>query len=165
MISIAVDISGSTGSGTFEAKLECVADTFCDPSFRTPNNLGPVGPEYLDNFEGDCSGNAVTQEWYVPVKNYILTKVELFKGGGDTAVSGFEVTFAPDNDDLINWPEVKYLFGNKDLTENTESKEFTIDGELQEIKDIEYCIDGLGSNGVDGDLEGFRFTLFSGDTI
>ena len=45
--------------------------------------------------------------------------------------------------------------------------ELTIDGVINEIKDIEYCIDNIGSsfNAEHSDFEGFRFTLFSGEQL
>ena len=58
---------------------------------------------------------------------------------------------------------VTQLFGNKDLEEDKASVEFTIGGVVKEIKDIELCIDGVGTSSTGSDFEGFRFTL-SDDT-
>ena len=128
----------------FDATLVCGTD--CQASSRMPATLDPVdcdgnGPEYLTNFQGNSFSNPVTQEWYIPFKNYVLTKVELWKGADDRVVSGFELTFSPDNDGITGWPVVTQLFGNKDLEEDKASVEFTIDGVVNEIKDIEFCID------------------------
>ena len=79
--------------------------------------------------------------------------------------SGFEVTFSPDNDSITNWPpQLTYFFGNKDLEEDKASVEFTIDGVINEIKDIDICIDPT-NNGPGNDFEGFRFTLFDNSQI
>ena len=121
------------------------------------------GPEYLTNFEGNSFSNEVVFEWFVPVSNYILKKVELWKGSNDRVVSGFEVTFGPDDASFTNWPPLTYFFGNKDLNEDNQSVEFTIDGELKDIKDIEICFDNLNDpTSPNADFEGFRFTLFNG---
>ena len=79
-------------------------------------------------------------------------------------MSGFEVTFSPDSKDITGWPEVTQLFGNKELVTTVESVEFNIGGITNEIRYIEYCIDirKHPENSVHTDLEGFRFTLFSG---
>ena len=138
---------------------------------KSPATLDPVdcngnGPEYLTNFEGNSFGNPETQEWHIPYKNYILKKVELWKGSRDRVVSGFEVTFGPDNDSIMGWPEVTQFFGNKDLNEDNESVTFVDGSQINEIKDIEFCFDFINNpTAAGGDFEGFRFTLFNNQQI
>ena len=92
-----------------------------------------------------------------------MKKVELWKGSRDRVVSGFEVTFAPDNDSITGWPEVTQFFGNKGLNEDNESVTFVDGSEIVEITDIEFCFDNTNNpNAIGKDLEGFRFTLENG---
>ena len=112
---------------------------------------------------GNSDTNPQEQQWYVPYKNYILTKLKLFKGRTDNVASGFEVTYSPDNKDMTGWPEMTQLFGNKgenDFGTDTEEIEFS-----QEIKAIEYCIDKSTLNEYSHDLEGFRFTLYDDQVV
>ena len=104
---------------SFDAELVCEPNTFCDPSFRVPSSLDPVdcdfdGALFLENYQTGVTGDNIEyDEWYVPIKNYILSKVVIYKKWANT--SGFEVTFTPDNDSLENWPDLTHVFGYTEL--------------------------------------------------
>ena len=103
-VTVRLTINGAETTTSFVASLICESDG-CDKSIRNPATLEEVGcetngyePEYLTNFEGVSYSNQEIHEWYVPYKNYILTKVRLWTGfGNNNVASGFEVTFSPDN--------------------------------------------------------------------
>ena len=159
-VTVRLTIDGTETTTSFVASLVCATSGECEKSARDPESLEPAGcdgngPKFLDNFVGNSETNPQEQQWYVPYKNYILTKLKLFKGRSDNVASGFEVTYSPDNKDITGWPEVTQLFGNEGLNEDAEEIEFS-----QEIKAIEYCIDVSTPNEYSHDLEGFRFTLY-----
>ena len=106
----------------------------------------------LENYFTSTTGdNPEDDEWYVPIKNYILSKVEIYKEGSLT--SGFKVTYTPDNDDLVNWPDLTHLFGYTELQEDIESYDFVnLDNEKVEVKELEFC--------MRWGFKGLRFTLY-----
>ena len=110
-VSLYVDIAGQTASGVFTAELVCDTDTFCDPSYRTPNNLNSVdcsgsgnGPKtYTGGFTGSTGANAALDGWFVDMGFYRLIKVVMYHDSSVT--SGFEVFFEPfPSNKFTNWP-------------------------------------------------------------
>ena len=159
---VTLNVNGvGTSSDELDVELVCVTD--CE-NVRVPATLDSVdcngdGPNYLENIVGNSGDNPVVDEWYPQYKQYILTKVEMWKSWVHT--TGFEMTFEPEFDDMENWPIVTHMFGNKELTEYQESVTFKDnDGNNREIKELEICLDTKYINVLQADFEGFRFTMF-----
>ena len=73
-------------------------------------------------------GTITTNLWYVPYRNYRLTKIEMFKNGHNTA--GFTLTFSPPSS-YTGWPDETHTFGNTGETSQYQS--ITFDNEIVSI--------------------------------
>ena len=160
-VTLTID-DAATSSDSFDAELVCDPNTACDPSFRVPSSLDPVdcdndGALKLENFQTGVTGDNIEyDEWYVPIKNYILSKVVIYKQYAVT--SGFEVTYTPDNDSLENWPDLTHVFGYTELEEEKETFDIVnSDGEKAEVKELEFC--------MKYGFKGMRLTLYNGQII
>ena len=116
---------------------------------QTPPTLPATSPTTLAMVYGyENSGNTITDDiWYVPYRDYTLTRVKLFKD--DDYATGFDATFsAPAS--YSGWPDYTHRFGTNAATDEQESRSFS-----EEITDVFLCVDQ--SNGNSADFEGFKF--------
>ena len=120
---------------------------------RSPSTLPPTMQVELTMLSGDEQGLIVDDIWYVPFKNYRLSKVKMWKNVQYT--SGFEVTFSPPST-YTDWPDLTHMFGFTDLID--EYSEITI---ASDIIKVSVCVDNSNLSTF-SDFEGIEFTETDG---